>query len=195
MTAAHGSGSYLTASGFATSTQVVDTKTILDNFATMISLDGSVYRYTANSLELTPTNESLISGSVTIPFSSLPEITPTNEISLFKGTEWNFNISGIGSNAEDFYFTMKSVNSREDSEADLQISANSGTIYINQTEYPTTSGSLLYSSGYIYVSVQPEVTDMINGGRKYNWDIKGINETTIRTYGIIEVKTPTTRKI
>lgn len=135
-----------------------------------------------------------LSASIVIPAASVPSNAETDDFSLFKGTEWNFSISGIGLEADDFYFTMKSVNSREDSEADLQINT-SGTTYITQEEYITTSGTLTYTSGTVDIYVSPEVTDMLVAGRKYNWDIKGINETTVRSYGMMTVNNPTTRRI
>lgn len=154
------------------------------------------YDYVNVEIDLTDVINSIssLSSSLVIPAATLPEIDQNSEISLFKSTEWNFSISGIGADSDDFYFTMKSVNSREDDEADLQINT-SGTVYITQSEYSTTSGTLSYTSGTIDIYVSPEVTDLIPGGRKYYWDIKGINETTVRTYGIISVKTPTTRRI
>lgn len=133
-------------------------------------------------------------GSIVFPVASLPDPQDEYTFSLFKSTDWNFSISGVGQDSDEFYFTMKSVNTREDSEADLQINTN-GTTYIKQEPYSTNSGTLTYTSGTINISVQAEVTDLIPGGRKYHWDIKGINETTVRSFGFIEVKIPTTRQI
>jgi hypothetical protein len=53
---AHGAGSWGTATGFATSEQATAIKAVTDKLDTALVLDGAVYQFTANALELAPSS-------------------------------------------------------------------------------------------------------------------------------------------
>jgi hypothetical protein len=131
----------------------------------------------------------------TFPSASLPSVAKQS-INIFRGTNWNFNISGIGTDASGFYFTIKKDKNLEDSQSELQLSKNSvlitSGIYLN-----TPSGSLTYSSnnnGTISIEVEPEITSQIPAGNKFVWDLKGNNESTVRAFGFINIKEDITNK-
>lgn len=121
--------------------------------------------------------------------ASLPSVYNQN-INIFKGTDWNFNVSGIGSEASGFYFTIKSSKSLEDSQSELQV-YNSTVLTISGSSYNIQSGSLTFldqDGGIVQVQIDPEVTSRIPSGNKFVWDLKGINETTVRAFGFINIK-------
>lgn len=132
-----------------------------------------------------------------IPAANLPQVTGMN-LSIFKGITWNINISGIGLDADDFYFTMKPSHHVPDSSCALQLNT-SGTKYLNSVEQNHSSGVLTYSAdgnGTINISVNPVITSQLQAGIKYVWDIKGIDtEVTIRSFGSISVKEDVTDAI
>lgn len=138
-----------------------------------------------------------LTATLVIPATSLPEVTGTN-LSIFKGTTWNFNISGIGSDADNFYITFKTSHHVPDSQATLQIDSN-GLTYLNQVPQNNVSGVLTYSAdngGTLNVFVNPVVTSQIPAGLKYSWDVKAIDtETTIRSFGSCTVKEDVTDAI
>lgn len=153
--------------------------------------DSNTYRcydpYDPNIL--TSINDISTTASVIIPATSVPAYNGTN-INIYKGVTWDINISGVGSNADDFYFTIKDIDSHTDAQAILQINT-SGIHYLNGTYVPNTSGQTSYSSGNsgtVNISVQPTITSQIAGGEKYVWDIKSINTTNIVAFGHINVR-------
>ena len=131
-----------------------------------------------------------ITTNLVIPAASLPEVSELN-ISLFKGTTWNFNVSGIGLDASNFYFTMKPNHHITDENSTLQLN-KSGTKYLNSVPQNHSSGVLSYSSsnnGTINISVNPVITSQILAGVKYVWDIKSIDSNVgIRSFGSISIK-------
>ncbi len=80
---AHGVGSWITATGFATTnpdnTGIAAIKAVTDKYATMVVLDSSVYQFTANALELGPSGGGG-GGSTTIIVAPLRATVPTNVI-------------------------------------------------------------------------------------------------------------------
>ncbi len=73
-----GDAAWGTATGFATSTQATDAKAILDMFATMIVLDGSVYQYTTNALELGPAGSGATVDEMVAALSAITPATVRN---------------------------------------------------------------------------------------------------------------------
>lgn len=164
--------------------------------------NSSIFR-TSDSINL---SGAVISGAtvnvdytLVIPAASLPRVT-SRHLSLPRNTKWNFNVSGIGAEANEFYFTIKTNKSiLEDNQSELQVNT-SGVTYLDATYVGVASGHLTYSSGNsgtINISIEPEVTSLVTPGT-YAWDIKGIDgadETTIRSYGSFEVSETVTRRI
>lgn len=143
------------------------------------------------------TTLSSLAVSLVVPAASVPTVSGVN-ISIFKGVTWDFNISGIGNNAANFFFTMKTSSFLPDSSASLQIS-KSGMTYLNQTEVSNVSGILTYSAdngGTLNVSADPVVTSQIQAGTKYVWDVKSIDtDVNIVSYGSLVVKEDVTDRI
>lgn len=130
--------------------------------------------------------DSISSTVVVVPAASLPSVSG-NTISVFKGTNWNINISGVGDTANEFYFTLKRNASISDENCTLQLNT-SGVKYFNQVPQNNVSGVLNYTDDVINVSVNPTLTSQIQPG-KYSWDIKGVDtDVSIRSFGFWNVK-------
>lgn len=136
---------------------------------------------------------------VQIPAVNLPQVTPRN-IQIHRSTEWNIQVSGIGANASEFFFTIKDNKAAEtDAQSALQINT-SGVTYLNEVYVGVPSGQLTYSSGNggtLSIFIEPEITSLLIPDR-YEWDLKGIDgvdRTTIRSYGNIDIKEVVTRRI
>jgi hypothetical protein len=166
------------------------------NFASLgINSSGHINRVTLVDNVSNGGSSGSPSAIIVIPANSIPQISGTN-ITVFKGTTWNINVSGVGNNATDFYFTLKSHGGSSDLNSAIQLNT-SGLVYFNNSLQNDNTSKITYSSnnsGTLNIYIKPELTSQISPV-KYYWDIKAIDsETSIVSFGSWHVKEDITNR-
>jgi hypothetical protein len=176
-------------------TQLAAMDTILDRFNTMIELDGSVYRYTTNALELAPAGSgggstaaqiwSYASRTLTMTAQQIQDVVESNLITIHRGDTISISLTGLGdlSDAYDIIFTIKrSSGDPEDSASMLQVRMEGGLIYLNgEVAADSALGDILVvdeAEGDIEISVEAEASAELVPSECYVCDVQVLRYPT-----------------
>lgn len=117
---------------------------------------------------------------LTVPSAIVNESAIGNQVSVYRGTKWEiaFSTSLDLSGYTDFWFTIKVNTSDLDSRALVHISQSVGLEVINKGVAATAAnGSIVDTDagGVVTVSLEEAETALLLPGRRYNYDLKGLN--------------------
>jgi hypothetical protein len=202
LTASHGDGSWLTAEGFATPTNVTD------GTATVVASIGALNNLSAAQVWSYGSGRTLTSGaapSVTdiwnattrtltspTPGSTTPPAVSGTQLAIKKATSFDVTVTGmtIPSNWSKVYWTVKSGTGDADSAAILQIvktnggGAGDGLLYLNGSAATghESEGSLTVdqAGGNVTIAITDDYTALINAGT-YTSDFKVITSASKST--------------
>ncbi len=214
LTASHGDGSWLTAEGFATPTNVSDgTATVVASIGALNNLSATQV-WAAGTRTLTsgaaPTateiwqNPTRTLTSPT-PGSTTPPAISGTTLAITRAVSFDVTMTGmtIPSNWTKIYFTVKSNSSQADAVAQIQIvisnpdDAGDGLLYANGAAAgDAAQGTLTVDQpgGDITITITDDQTEDFTAGN-YNYDFKVITDeskSTILAAGQATISTPIT---
>lgn len=214
LTASHGDGSWLTAEGFATPTNVSDgTATVVASIGALNNLSASQV-WSAGTRTLTSGGAPTTTEIWTAPTRTLTSPTPGSTtppaisgttLAITRAVSFDVTMTGmtIPSNWTKIYFTVKSNSSQADAVAQIQIvisnpdDAGDGLLYANgAAASDATQGTLTVDQGAgdITITITDDQTEDFTAGN-YNYDFKVITDeskSTILAAGQATISTPIT---
>lgn len=214
LTASHGDGSWLTAEGFATPTNVSDgTATVVASIGALNNLSATQV-WTAGTRTLTSggaptTTEIWTAATRTLtsptPGSTTPPAISGTTLAITRAVSFDVTMTGmtIPSNWTKIYFTVKSNSSQADAVAQIQIvisnpdDAGDGLLYANgAAASDATRGTLTVDQGAgdITITITDDQTEDFTAGN-YDYDFKVITDeskSTILARGAATISTPIT---
>lgn len=214
LTASHGDGSWLTAEGFATPTNVSDgTATVVASIGALNNLSASQV-WSAGTRTLTSGGAPTTTEIWTAPTRTLTSPTPGSTtppaisgttLAITRAVSFDVTMTGmtIPSNWTKIYFTVKSNSSQADAVAQIQIvisnpdDAGDGLLYANGAAAgDAAQGTLTVDQpgGDITITITDDQTEDFTAGN-YNYDFKVITDeskSTILAAGQATISTPIT---
>jgi len=214
LTASHGDGSWLTAEGFATPTNVSDgTATVVASIGALNNLSATQV-WAAGTRTLTSGGAPTTTEIWTAPTRTLTSPTPGSTtppaisgttLAITRAVSFDVTMTGmtIPSNWTKIYFTVKSNSSQADAVAQIQIvisnpdDAGDGLLYANgAAASDATQGTLTVDQGAgdITITITDDQTEDFTAGN-YNYDFKVITDeskSTILAAGQATISTPIT---
>lgn len=151
------------------------------DLATMLTGSGTaLVKWTVNALSLAPSGGG---GQTIIATVAVPQILENtayalNEVVVYRGTQWSFQVQNLGdlSPYQQIYFSLRKRQNDTEAQSDVLISLTQGLIIGNkQIGKPSNLGSLTVSGQNITIQVDASITQFIDIGNNYNYDLKGIN--------------------
>ena len=214
LTASHGDGSWLTAEGFATPTNVSDsTATLVASIGALNNLSATQV-WAAGTRTLTsggaPTTTEIWSAATRTltsptPGSTTPPAISGSTLSITRAVSFDVTMTGmtIPVNWDKIYFTVKSTTSEADAVSQIQIvitnggDAGDGLLYVNgAAALDATQAELTVDQpgGDITVTITDDQTEELTAGN-YSYDFKVITDaskSTILAAGSVSIGTPVT---
>lgn len=215
LTASHGDGSWLTATGFATPTNVSD------GTATVVASIGALNNLSAAQVWSYGSGRTLTSGAAPsvsdiwnattrtltspTPGSTTPPAISGSTLSITRAVSFDVTVTGmtIPANWDKIYFTVKANTTQADNVAQVQIvitnggDAGDGLLYVNGSAAGDATQAALtvdQPGGDITVTITDDQTEALTAGN-YSYDFKVITDeskSTILVAGSVSISTPIT---
>lgn len=151
----------LVSASYATATALAAAKLILDHLATGIELDGSVYRFTANALELAPTG-----GATTFTAQMMAQLAGLR------------NVVGTGPLAGNLYLTENSVYLTTDG-TQLQLPNSQGSWDLSDTDTITLAFSRTVDGTETTVTCSGAVIEDAGAGQQVDIEIPAVSSALL----------------
>jgi hypothetical protein len=157
------------------------TAQLVTDLALMIVGSGTaLVRWTVNALSLAPSGGAggTVIATVTVPAVLQNTAFALDELLVYRGTYWSFQIQNLGDLTpySQIWFCLRKRQSDDESQSDLLIALNGGLIIANKkTATDPLLASLTVSGSNITIQVDESVTQFIDTGNNYNYDLKGRN--------------------
>lgn len=154
---------------------------LVTDLAIMLVGSGtSLVRWTVNALSLAPSGGGggTVIATVTVPAVLQNTAFALDELLVYRGTYWSFQIQNLGDLTpySQIWFCLRKRQSDDESQSDLLIALNGGLIIANKkTATDPLLASLTVSGSNITIQVDESVTQFIDTGNNYNYDLKGVN--------------------
>lgn len=165
-------------------TEVADIREVTERLETMLELDGAVYRFTTNALELGP-----VSPTVSTPLAaSALAGGPAGTLTMRRGDTATLTITGLGSLAgrTKLWFTAKSDRDDADSAAMIQVEETAGLLRLAGAAATAGQGTLTVTdaaAGDVRVTLVAAAAAAVTKGVKYHWDVQMLNGSGVSTPG------------
>jgi hypothetical protein len=167
-------------SALLTRVPVALTQLVTDLTTMLVSSGTSLVKWTVNALSLAPSGGGggTVIATVTVPAVLQNTAFALDELLVYRGTYWSFQIQNLGDLTpySQIWFCLRKRQSDDESQSDLLIALNGGLIIANKkTATDPLLASLTVSGSNITIQVDESVTQFIDTGNNYNYDLKGVN--------------------
>lgn len=149
--------------------------TMFGDLIAMIQGSGVLPKWTASALSLGPTGS--VTATVAVPQILAHTAYNTDEIIVYRGTFWSFQITNLGdlTNLDKIWFTLRKRQNDSDSKSIIQIEKTAGLLISNgATATNPSHGTLTVSGSTITITVNQQVTQYCEVTNNLNYDIKAL---------------------
>ncbi len=157
------------------------TAQLVADLALMLVGSGTaLVRWTVNALSLAPSGGGggTIIATVAVPSVLQNTAYALDEILVYRGTYWSFQIQNLGdlTSYNQIWFCLRKRQNDDESQSDLLIALNGGLLVANKkTDSISTLASLTVTGSTVTIQVDESITQFIDTGNNYNYDLKGRN--------------------
>jgi hypothetical protein len=157
------------------------TAQLVADLALMLVGSGTaLVRWTVNALSLAPSGGAggTIIATVAVPSVLQNTAYALDEILVYRGTYWSFQIQNLGdlTSYNQIWFCLRKRQNDDESQSDLLIALNGGLLVANKkTNSIPTLASLTVTGSTVTIQVDESITQFIDTGNNYNYDLKGRN--------------------
>jgi hypothetical protein len=158
------------------------TAQLVTDLALMLVGSGTaLVRWTVNALSLAPSGGGgggTIIATVAVPSVLQNTAYALDEILVYRGTYWSFQIQNLGdlTSYNQIWFCLRKRQNDDESQSDLLIALNGGLLVANKkTDSIPTLASLTVTGSNVTIQVDESITQFIDTGNNYNYDLKGRN--------------------
>lgn len=151
--------------------------TMFGDLIAMIQGSGVLPKWTASALSLAPTSTGSVTATVAVPQILAHTAYNTDEIIVYRGTFWSFQITNLGdlTNLDKIWFTLRKRQNDSDSKSIIQIEQTAGLLISNgATATNPSHGTLTVSGSTITITVNQQVTQYCEVTNNLNYDIKAL---------------------
>lgn len=151
--------------------------TMFGDLIAMIQGSGIAPKWTASALSLAPTSTGSVTATVAVPQILAHTAYNTDEIIVYRGTFWSFQITNLGdlTNLDKIWFTLRKRQNDSDSKSIIQIEQTAGLLVSNgATATNPSHGTLTVNVSTITITVNQQVTQYCEVTNNLNYDIKAL---------------------
>lgn len=159
----------------------VATAQLVTDLALMLVGSGTaLVKWTVNALSNAPSGGGGGTIVATVAVPQLLEHTAfeLDEVIVYRGCHWSFQVQNLGDlgGYTEIWFTLRKRQDDKQSNSALHISLTEGLIIANKSTTVTPSDASLTVSGQnVTIQAKQAVTQFIEPGENYNYDLKGRN--------------------
>jgi hypothetical protein len=155
------------------------TQLVTDLALMLVGSGTALVRWTVNALSLAPSGGGgTIIATVAVPSVLQNTAYALDEILVYRGTYWSFQIQNLGdlTSYNQIWFCLRKRQNDDEPQSDLLIALNGGLLVANKkTNSIPTLASLTVTGSNVTIQVDESITQFIDTGNNYNYDLKGRN--------------------